>query len=770
MPGEHDLDAMALAVVNRPLPHDSARLHVTGAATYVDDAREPAGTLHVAPGLANVARGRLRKLDLEPVRSAPGVVTVLTAADIPGRNDIAPAAGDEPMFAADSVLFHGQPLFAVVARTRDAARRAARLAVVDVDAERPILTIEDAIAADSKVQPDYAFGRGDTEAALAAAPHRLEGQLAIGGQEHFYLEGQVALATPGEEGAMTILSSTQDPAEVQHIVARVLGVPDAMVMVETRRMGGAFGGKESQACIWAAIAALAARVTGRPCKLRLDRDDDFAATGKRHDFRADWRIGFDHAGRLAAYDVMLNARCGCSMDLSQGVVDRAMFHAANAYWIPAVHIASRRLKTNTVSNTAFRGFGGPQGILAIERALDAVAHATGRDPLDVRKANLYACGQDVTPYGLRVPDTEKLDGMVAELEDWCGYRGRRAGIAAFNASNSILRKGLALTPVAFGISFTLPHMNQAGALVNVYQDGSILLNHGGTEMGQGLFVKVAQVVAEEFGVPLEMVRPSATSTAVVPNASPTAASAGSDLNGMAARIAARTIRERMGAFAAELWQAPPGEIVFRDGRVLAGNKSMRFGELAHQCRRGRVQLSATGFYRTPDLDWDREKRTGRPFYYFAYGAACSEVMIDTLTGELKVERVDILHDVGRSLNPAIDIGQIEGGFVQGMGWLTTEELVFDNAGRLATHAPSTYKIPVASDVPEKFNVRLAAGVNPAPTIYRSKGVGEPPLILAISVFSAILDALHSLRPGRQVPLDAPATPERILMAAEAMRA
>ncbi len=770
MPDDDAPEAAALAVVSKPHPHDSARLHVTGAATYVDDMREPAGTLHIAPGLANVARGRLLRLDLDPVRRAPDVVAVLAAADIPGRNDIAPAAGDEPMFAAGDVMFHRQPLFAVVARTRDAARRAVRRAVVDIAAEPPILGIEEAIAAGSRVQSDYAFGRGDAETALAASPHRLEGRLAIGGQEHFYLEGQVALAIPGEDGAMTVISSTQDPAEVQHVVARVLGVPDAMVTVETRRLGGAFGGKESQACVWAAIAALAARVTGRPCKLRLDRDDDFAATGKRHDFRADWRVGFDDHGRLVAYDVLLNARCGCSVDLSPGVVDRAMFHAANGYWMPAVRVASRRLKTNTVSNTAFRGFGAPQGILAIERVMDAIAHATGHDPLDVRRTNLYAAGRDMTPYGMRVRDPDKLAGMVEELEGWCGYRARRTEIAAFNAHNDILRRGIALTPVTFGISFTLPHMNQAGALVNVYQDGSILLNHGGTEMGQGLFVKVAQVVAEEFGVALEMVRPSATSTAIVPNASPTAASSGSDLNGMAAQIAARAIKERMRAVAAELWNTPRDEIVFRDDRVLAGNKSMRFGELAQLCRRSRVQLSATGFYRTPDLDWDREKRTGRPFYYFAYGAACAEVMIDTLTGEMKVERIDILHDVGRSLNPAIDIGQIEGGFVQGMGWLTTEELVFDGAGRLATHAPSTYKIPVASDVPEKFNVRLAAGANVAPTIYRSKGVGEPPLMLAISVFSAILDALHSLRPGRQVSLDAPATPERILMAAQAMRA
>ena len=770
MPPDDGQEGIGLAVVSKPFAHDSARLHVTGAAAYVDDVREPAGILHVAPGLAEAARGRLLKLDLDAVRRAPGVVCALTAADIPGRNDISPAADDEPMFATRDIIFHGQMLFAVVAANRDAARRAARLATVEIEREVPILGIDEAIAAGARVHPDYAFGRGDVEAALAASPHRLDGRLSIGGQEHFYLEGQVALAIPGEGDRITVISSTQDPAEVQHIVARVLAVPHAMVTVETRRLGGGFGGKESQACVWAAIAALAARVTGRPCKLRLDRDEDFALTGKRHDFRADWRIGHDDLGRVTGYDVALNARCGCSVDLSAGVVDRAMFHAANAYWVPAVRIGSRRLRTDTVSNTAFRGFGGPQGMLAIERAMDAIAHATGRDPLDVRKANLYAAGRDVTPYGMRVPDPDKLAAMVDELEAWCGYRARRSEITACNTVGGTLRKGIALTPVKFGISFTLPHMNQAGALVNVYQDGTILLNHGGTEMGQGLFVKVAQVVAEEFGVPLEMVHPSATSTAIVPNASPTAASAGLDLNGMAAQSAARAIKDRMIAVAAELWNVAREDIVFRDGRVLAGNKSKGFGELAQLCRRASVQLSATGFYRTPDLDWDREKRTGRPFYYFAYGAACAEVAVDTLTGEMKIEQVDILHDVGRYINPAIDIGQIEGGFVQGMGWLTTEELVFDGSGRLATHAPSTYKIPLASDVPAKFNVRLAEGVNTAPTIYRSKGVGEPPLMLAISVLSAIVDALHSLRPGRQVQLDAPATPERILRAAEAMRA
>ncbi|MBV8473493.1 MAG: molybdopterin-dependent oxidoreductase, partial [Hyphomicrobiales bacterium] len=461
--------------------------------------REPNGTLHIAIGMADKAKGTLRSLDLSAVRTAPEVVAVLSAADIPGKNDIAPAFADEPLFADSEVIYYGQPLFAVVARTRDAARRAARLGRIDIEEAPPALTVEDALATGARVLPDYAFNRGDVDAAVAAVPHRLEGAFRIGGQEHFYLEGQISLAIPGEAGEMTVHSSTQDPTEVQHIVARILGVPDAFVTVETRRMGGGFGGKESQACAWAAIAALGARVTGAPCKVRLDRDDDFQLTGKRHDFRADWRVGYDDAGRISAYDAMLNARCGCSVDLSLGVVDRAMFHGSNAYWLPDVRIASRRLKTNTVSNTAFRGFGGPQGMIAIERVMDAIARERGLDPLDVRKANFYRRGADVTPYGQLVEDCDTLPALVEELEASSDYRARRSEIAAFNAQSPVLKRGIALTPLMFGISFTLIHLNQAGALVHVYTDGSIHLNHGGTEMGQGLFTKVAQVVAEEFG-------------------------------------------------------------------------------------------------------------------------------------------------------------------------------------------------------------------------------------------------------------------------------
>src|SRR5271165_6568986 len=728
MPQSDVLEGAPTAVVHKPLPHDSARLHVQGSANYVDDIREPEGTLHVAIGMADVAAGELKTLDLSAVKAAPGVVAVIAAADVPGKNDIAPVFADEPLLVEREVLFHGQAVFAVVARTRDEARRAARLGKMEIEARPPSVTIADALKTGARVQDDYAFGRGDAKATIAAAPHRLEGQFVIGGQEHFYLEGQASFAIPGEVDEMTVYASSQDPTETQHIVARVLGVPDAFVTVETRRMGGGFGGKESQACTWAAMAAVAAKLTGRPCKVRLDRDDDFALTGKRHDFRADWRVGYDDHGVVAGYDVMLNARCGCSADLSPGVVDRAMFHAGNGYWLPSASIASRRLKTNTVSNTAFRGFGGPQGMIAIERAMDAIARERGLDPLDVRKANLLRPGFEQTPYGQTVEDYETQADIIDDLVTASDYRARRERIKAFNEMSPLIKRGIALTPVMFGISFTLIPLNQAGALVHVYSDGSIHLNHGGTEMGQGLFTKVAQIVAEEFGVPLNFVRITATNTAKIPNASPTAASSGTDLNGMAAKIAAGAIRERMTAFAAQAWGLEPATVEFRDARVLSGNHAMGFAALAKACRLARVQLSHAGYYRTPEIHWDRAKAEGRPFFYHAYGAACSEVAIDAMTGEMRILRADLLHDVGASINPALDIGQVEGAFVQGVGWLTTEELVYDPKGRLATHAPATYKIPVPSDVPLAFNTRLHTRANPTASLYRSKAVGEPPLM------------------------------------------
>jgi xanthine dehydrogenase large subunit len=758
--------------MGEPLPHDSAARHATGAAVYIDDKLEPEDTLHLAPAYApDGAHGRIARLDLDAVRKAKGVVLVLTAADIPGLNDCSPARGlnDDPILADGEIKFHGQVIFAVLAETRDAARRAARLARIEIAETRPVLTIEDALAAKSEILPPYQFLRGDVAAALARARHRLEGRLAIGSQEHFYLEGQVSLAVPHEGGAMTVYCSTQHPTEIQHCVARMLKRSDADITCECRRMGGGFGGKESQAAQWACLAALAAAKTGRPAKIRLDRDDDMIMTGKRHDFLVDYQAGFDAKGVLNAVDVTLNGRCGCSADLSLGVNDRAMFHADNCYFYPAARIFSRRLKTNTVSATAFRGFGGPQGMLFAEQMMDAIAITLHLDPLDVRKRNFYRTGRDVTTYGQKLKENI-IGPLVAELERTSNYRNRRRKIAAFNVSNDILKKGISLTPVQFGISFTLTHLNQAGALLHLFTDGSVQINHAGTEMGQGLYIKIAQIVADEFGIPIEKVKITATTTDKVPNTSPTAASSGSDLNGMAAKAAAATIKERLVRFAAERYGVAKSKILFAGGKVRIGRRTMEFSQLLAQAHAARLSLSSTGFYATPEIFWDREKAQGQPFFYFAYGAACSEVTVDTLTGEMRVDRIDILHDVGRSLNPAVDMGQIEGGFVQGMGWLTTEELVFDDKGRLLTHAPSTYKIPTASDVPADFRVRLwQSSGNPSPTIYRSKAVGEPPLMLAISVFCAINDAIASLKPGTVPPLHAPATPEAIMRAVTALK-
>jgi xanthine dehydrogenase large subunit len=758
--------------VGLALAHDSAALHVQGRAIYIDDMREPEGTLHVAPGYAgDGAKGRITRCDLDAVRNYPGVVAVLTAADIPGVNDCSPAMGDDPIFADGEILFHGQVVFAVVAGTHDQARRAVRRAKIEIAEDRAAITVEDALEQGTEdVLPPYEFRRGEPEKRIARAKLSLSDSFHVGGQEHFYLEGQVAFAMPEEAGGMTVYSSTQHPSEVQHCVAKMLGVADAFVTCECRRMGGGFGGKESQAAQWAALAALGAQVTGRPVKCRLDRDDDMIMTGKRHDMRIDYDAAFDRTGRLTAVDASLLSRCGYSADLSLGVNDRAMFHSDNAYYYPAVSIESRRLRTNTVSNTAFRGFGGPQGMMLAERMMDAIAYRLKLDPLDVRKRNFYGARRDRTPYGMKVTDNIIAE-VVAELEKTSDYYARREAIREFNAKNRILKKGLALTPVKFGISFTLIHLNQAGALVHLYTDGSVHLNHGGTEMGQGLYIKVAQVVAEEFGITPDRVKITATTTDKVPNTSPTAASSGSDLNGMAAKEAASQIKKRLIAFAEGEWQVAPDQIRFEKGRVVIANQSMSLGELAKRAHQARIQLSATGFYATPSITWNRDKVKGKPFFYFAYGASCSEVTIDTLTGEMRVDRVDILHDVGRSLNPAIDMGQIEGGFVQGMGWLTTEELVFDKEGRLRTHAPSTYKIPCASDVPADFRVKLFASPgNPANTIYRSKAVGEPPLMLALSVFSAITDAIAALKPGTAPPLEAPATPEAIVKAVKAMSA
>jgi len=755
-----------------PPRHDSAHLHVSGRAHYADDIPLPANTLHAAFGMSGIAHGHVTRLDLAPVRGAPGVVAVFAAADVPGDNNYGAAVHDDPIFAPGLVQHVGQPLFAVVADTYRQARRAARRAVVEYSPLPALLDIRAALAAKSYVLPTNGLVRGRPQEALAAAPHRLSGSLGVGGQDHFYLEGQIAAALPQEDGGMLVHSSTQHPSEVQQIVAHALGVPANLVIVQCRRMGGGFGGKETQPALLAAAAAIMARGTGRPVKLRLDRDTDMEMTGKRHDFLCDYTVGFDPSGRIQGLSVMLASRCGYSADLSGPVNDRAVLHLDNAYFLENVEIVSHRCKTHTVSNTAFRGFGGPQGMIMIEQIMDVIADYLRVDPLAVRRVNFYGeTERNVTPYG-QVVEGNRTIPLVDELVKTSRYHERRREIAQWNAGHPHIRRGIALSPVKFGISFTATFYNQAGALVHVYTDGSVLLNHGGTEMGQGLFTKVAQVVAHEFGLPLSAIRVSATDTSKVPNTSATAASSGADLNGKAAQAAARTIRERLIQFACEHYEVAAAQIRFADGQVQIGEQRLAFVELIRAAYRARISLSSTGYYRTPRIRWDNARMSGQPFFYFAFGAAVSEMAIDVLTGESRLLRVDILHDVGKSLNAAIDMGQIEGGFLQGVGWLTSEELWWDAKGQLRTHAPSTYKIPSVSDWPTIANVRLFEGhPNHEETIYQSKAVGEPPLMLGISALLAIRHAVASCgAAGAMVELNAPATAETVLRAIEAVRA
>ncbi len=753
----------------KPQAHESAALHVSGEARFTDDRPELEGTLHLAPGGAGVARGRLRSMDLQAVRAAPGVVAVLTAADIPGRNQCGPIVADEPILAGEEVLFMGQPLFAVVAESRRLARQAARLARIEIDALPARFDAGSAFDAGDFVLPPQRLTRGDAEVALGDSAMRRRGRFRVGGQEHFYLEGQIAVAAPGEDDGLDIWCSTQHPSEMQQLVARALGRDQARIRVRVRRMGGAFGGKESQSAQIACLAAIAADRLGRPVKCRLDRDDDMRLTGKRHGVDFDYEVGCDASGRIRALKLSMLFDAGHSADLTGPVMTRALCHVDNAYHLPAVDLQAHACRTHKVSNTAFRGFGGPQGAFAIEYVLDDLAREQGMDALDLRRAHFYDDGAQTTPYGQPV-EQPLIGAIVDQLEASSDYRARRAAIEAFNRQSPVIRKGLALTPVKFGISFNVVHFNQAGALVHVYTDGSIRVSHGGTEMGQGLHTKVAQLVAGELGVGLERLRVTATDTAQIPNTSATAASTGADLNGMAALRAARTVRRRLAAFIAGREGIDADVLEFTAGRVRGGGFDASFESVVRDAHAHRVQLWSDGFYATPDIHWDRERLQGRPFNYFAWGAAVSEVAIDTLTGEYRILRADLLHDAGRSLNPAIDRGQIEGGFIQGVGWLTREELRWSEQGELLTHAPSTYKIPSVSDCPPDFRVALFDADNHRPTVLRSKAVGEPPLLLGFSVFFALRDAIASVG-GHQVhpPLDAPATPEAVLRAVDVCR-
>nr|WP_319527628.1 xanthine dehydrogenase molybdopterin binding subunit [Pseudomonas laurentiana] len=757
--------------VGRSVKHDSADKHVSGEAVYIDDRLEFPNQLHVYARLSDRAHARIVSIDTTPCYAFEGVRIAITHEDIPGLKDIGPLLPGDPLLAIDTVQFVGQPVVAVAARDLDTARRAALAAIITYEDLEPVLDVVEALRKKHFVLDSHTHRRGDSASALSHAPHRLQGTLHIGGQEHFYLETQISSVMPTEDGGMIVYCSTQNPTEVQKLVAEVLDVPMNKVVVDMRRMGGGFGGKETQAASPACLCAVIAHLTGQPTKMRLPRMEDMTMTGKRHPFYVEYDVGFDDRGRLQGIHFELAGNCGCSPDLSASIVDRAMFHADNAYYLGDATINGHRCKTNTASNTAYRGFGGPQGMVAIEEVMDRIARHLVLDPLAVRKVNYYGkTERNVTHYHQTV-EHNMLEEITAELEASSDYAERRESIRRYNANSPILKKGLALTPVKFGISFTASFLNQAGALIHLYTDGSIHLNHGGTEMGQGLNTKVAQVVAEVFQVDISRIQITATNTDKVPNTSPTAASSGADLNGKAAQNAAETLKQRLIEFAARQYKVSEEDVVFRNGHVRVRDEVLTFDTLVQQAYFAQVSLSSTGFYKTPKIYYDRSQARGRPFYYYAYGAACAEVIVDTLTGEYKVLRTDILHDVGASLNPAIDIGQVEGGFVQGMGWLTTEELVWNAKGKLMTSGPASYKIPAVADMPIDLRVRLVENrKNPEDTVFHSKAVGEPPFMLGIAVWCAIKDAVASLANYREQPLiDAPATPERVLWGCEQMR-
>lgn len=753
--------------VGQPKKHESAVKQVSGTAHYIDDKPDAIDGLYGYPVLSSISCGQITSIDARQAELYEGVIKIISAKDIPGLNDVGPVFEGDVLLTDSQIHYHSQPVLLVVAQSYDIARKAARLIKIEYQHETPLLDIDTAIKNQDWVRPPKTFKLGSAEAELANSTHQLSGKICIGGQEHFYLEGQISTATPTEDGGMFIQCSTQNPTEIQHCVAKVLNRPFNFITVEMRRMGGGFGGKETQAAPWAALAAVAAFHTGKSVKIRLARADDFKITGKRHPFFNIYQVGFDHSGLINAADIQVNGYCGYSPDLSDSIVERAQFHADNAYYYPHARITGNRCRTNTVSHTAYRGFGGPQGMMTAEQLIDDIAYYLGKDPLEIRKLNLYRPGRDITPYHQKI-EQFVLHDMIEHLEEKAQYWQRKVQIKAFNKNSAFIKKGLALTPVKFGISFTVQHLNQAGALVLIYTDGSIHVNHGGTEMGQGLNTKIAQIVAEAFSVDSETILVNATRTDKVPNSSPTAASSGTDLNGMAALNAANTIKQRLVDFISKHFDVALDQIKFIKNRVYFKNHELSFAELVNLAYINRISLSANGFYSTPKIHFNKEKGTGKPFFYFAHGVALAEVEIDILTGENTTTRIDILHDVGNSINPAIDIGQIEGAFIQGMGWLTTEDLKWNQDGSLASFGPATYKIPAIGDTPAKFNVELYDSANPETSVFRSKAVGEPPFMLGLSVWAAIRNAIASITDYKYAPdLDTPATPEVILNAVEA---
>ena len=757
--------------INEKRPHESGIKHVSGRAFYTDDLPESPGTLFGSIGWSKKACAIIKKMNLEEVIKSAGVTAVVTSSDITGRNDVGPVYDGDPIFPKKAE-YYGQPLFAVAAKTTEQARKAVLKAKITYKTLKPITTIKEALKKKSYVLKEKIIKKGDATKAIENSVNRLNGSFTTGSQEHFALEGQTAFVIPQEDNDYKVFSSTQHPSETQQVIAKMLNQKSNTITVETRRIGGGFGGKETQSFIFAAICTLLAKKTKHPVKLRMDRDDDIIITGKRHDFYSEYKVGFDELGVIKGLKIKLASRCGISPDLSEAINERALLHIDNAYFLENLLVENYLCKTNTASNTAFRGFGGNQGMMAIENIIDHIANSLKRDPAEIRRRNFYQKKKkNITHYNMKIEDNV-MHEIYDQLIKSSNYKSRQLSIKKFNEKNTYIKKGIAITPVKFGISFTTWHLNQAGALVHIYSnDGSVHVNTGAIEMGQGTHTKIAQLVANELGLNFSRVKVSATRTDKVPNTSASAASSTTDLNGAAALNAISKIKMNLSAYIKRKYKIKNGEGIYENGIVKFKGKSFKFNSLIKEAYLNRVSLSSSGFYATPKIHFDKKNFKGRPFLYFCYGAAVSEVMIDALTGENKIIRTDILHDAGKAINPAIEIGQIEGGFVQGAGWLTMEEVSWKSNGQITTHSPSTYKIPAASDMPEKFNVEIfKKGKNVEQVINKSKTTGEPPLMLAMSVFYAIKNAIASVGNYAFYPnLDAPATPEKILMSIDKLK-
>ena len=745
------------------LEHDSAFKHVTGKAIYTDDILEPKNLLHAAIGYSKISNGEIINIDFTEVIKSKGVIDIITEKDIEGINEVGPVFEGDPIFTSKKIKYYGQPIFAVAATSYKLANKAALKVKIKYKETKPILTIEEAIKKKSFVHQPQHLKKGNAIKIIKKSKFKLKGELYSGGQDHFYLEGQIAMTIPQEDNNFLIYSSTQHPSETQQIISKVLNQKFNSIKVKVRRIGGGFGGKESQSFLFAAITSIFSKKLNRPVKLRPDRDDDMIITGKRHDFYYKYEVGFNDDGKILGLKIMLASRCGISPDLSKAINDRAIYHIDNAYFIPNIDLVSYRCKTNTVSNTAFRGFGGPQGMFCIENIIENISQHLKIDSYIIRNNNFYQINKNnITPYGMKVEDNIIHD-LFSDLIKSSNYLKRRKKIDLYNKKSKIFKKGISITPVKFGISFTTTHLNQAGSLVHIYTDGSIHLNHGGIEMGQGLMIKIAQLAAKEFDINLNNIKITSTNTEKVPNTSASAASATTDLNGAATIDAIKKIKQNLNEFIKSYYNYKSDKIIYKNNFVIFGNFKKTFKELIKEAYMNRVSLSSTGFYKTPKIYVDKKTLKGRPFLYFSYGAAVSEVIVDTLTGENKLTQVDILHDVGNSINPRIDIGQIEGGFTQGLGWLTTEEISWDKRGFIKTHSPSTYKIPTSSDLPDIFNVKIYdKGINKENVVNKSKAVGEPPLMLALSVFMALKDAIKNENENI-TNLKAPATAENILL-------